>query len=55
MNPMPVRVGISIPPAGFASHDDAITYVHTATEAGLDHLSPPTMWRSTAAGAGTAS
>lgn len=38
MNPMPVRVGISIPPAGFASHDDAVTYVHTAAEAGLDHL-----------------
>jgi len=33
-----VRVGLSIPPAGFASHDEAVAYAHGAADAGLDHL-----------------
>jgi alkanesulfonate monooxygenase SsuD/methylene tetrahydromethanopterin reductase-like flavin-dependent oxidoreductase (luciferase family) len=33
-----VRVGLSLPPAGFASHDLAMAYVHSAADAGLDHL-----------------
>jgi len=33
-----IRVGLSIPPAGFATHDEAVSYVHSAAEAGLDHL-----------------
>ena len=33
-----VRVGLSIPPAGFASHEDAAAYVHGAADAGLDHV-----------------
>ena len=33
-----VRVGLSIPPTGFAAHDEALAYVHGAAEAGLDHL-----------------
>ena len=33
-----IRVGLSLPPAGFASHDDALAYVHGAADAGLDHL-----------------
>ena len=36
--PTGIRVGLSIPPAGFASHDEAATYVQAAAEAGLDHL-----------------
>lgn len=36
--PTPIRVGLSIPPAGFATHDEAVSYVHSAAEAGLDHL-----------------
>jgi len=33
-----LRIGLSIPPAGFASHEEAATYVHGAADAGLDHL-----------------
>ncbi len=33
-----IRVGLSLPPAGFSSHDDALAYVHGAADAGLDHL-----------------
>ena len=33
-----VRVGLSIPPAGFASHEDAAAYLHGAADAGLDHV-----------------
>jgi len=33
-----VRVGLSIPPAGFADHYEAVAYVHAAADAGLDHL-----------------
>ena len=33
-----IRVGLSLPPAGFTSHDDALAYVHGAADAGLDHL-----------------
>ena len=36
--PTGIRVGLSIPPAGFASHGEAVAYVHSAAEAGLDHL-----------------
>ena len=36
--PTGIRVGLSIPPAGFASHYEAATYVQAAAEAGLDHL-----------------
>jgi len=32
------RVGLSIPPAGFTSHEHAAGYVLAAAEAGLDHL-----------------
>lgn len=32
------RIGLSIPPAGFAAHEDAAAYVHGAAGAGLDHL-----------------
>ena len=33
-----LRVGVSIPPAGFADHADAAAYVHAAAASGLDHL-----------------
>lgn len=33
-----LRVGVSIPPVGFADHAEATAYVHAAAEAGLDHL-----------------
>ena len=33
-----IRVGLSLPPAGFATHGEAVEYVHSAAEAGLDHL-----------------
>ncbi len=33
-----LRIGLSIPPAGFTSHDEAAAYVHGAADAGLDHL-----------------
>ncbi|MDG2427525.1 MAG: LLM class flavin-dependent oxidoreductase [Acidimicrobiales bacterium] len=33
-----VRVGLSLPPTGFASHDVAAAYVNSAADAGLDHL-----------------
>ncbi len=32
------RVGLSIPPSGFSSYDDAVNYVTSAAESGLDHL-----------------
>ena len=33
-----LRIGLSIPPAGFTSPDEAAAYVHGAADAGLDHL-----------------
>ncbi|MDG2907845.1 MAG: LLM class flavin-dependent oxidoreductase [Acidimicrobiales bacterium] len=43
MTPIPggvphLRVGVSIPPAGFTDHGDAADYIHAAAEAGIDHL-----------------
>ena len=34
----PVRVGVSIPPAGFKSRDEADAYVNAAADGGLDHM-----------------
>ncbi len=33
-----LRIGLSIPPSGFASYEDAVNYVAAAAESGLDHL-----------------
>jgi len=38
MNGAGLRVGMSIPPAGFASHEEASAYAHRAADAGIDHL-----------------
>lgn len=33
-----LQIGLSVPPTGFASQDDAVAYVHGAAEAGINHL-----------------
>ena len=38
MNNQDLRIGLSIPPSGFKSYEDASAYVESAINAGLDHL-----------------
>ena len=41
MSPAPdpgIRVGVSLPPGGFASRDEAADYVGAVADGGLDHL-----------------
>ena len=33
-----IRVGVSLPPGGFASRDEAANYVGAVADGGLDHL-----------------
>ena len=38
VNNQDLRIGLSIPPSGFSSYEDASIYVESAINAGLDHL-----------------